>query len=228
MYVPQSNACSVQNSSTPVSPADLAASIRKYADVTTVVNTAQAAFDSLLNRPDLNRGGFPLIDFGGIPSLPFSGFKKWPYRTSKSSPCIVSAPLPKPVAVDLPVGFVLPPPPPIPSMAADRIKTTGNVCIDLQKGYALQSQVSPAMLWACSKAGYSRMGLKPTALAVSQLAAENRLAHIPDQDVADYDPKTMGLAGVNDGIGGFAFWGSLGLAAATIWLGHEYSKGKKR
>lgn len=239
MYVAQTDACTVPNSATPVTPNQIANAAQTYMDTNAIVAKALATFTSVLNRPDLNRNGLLLADSGGVPTAPFAGFRAWPDWTegnpSGAPPaCLREIPLPLSIPIDTRQAVAVKAPLMVPQtiegraiQATGKPPTTGNVCIDLQKGYALQSQVSAAMLFKCSKAGYSQMGLKPTAAQVLAFETAGTLPQIPDQDVPNYDPS-MGMAQLPSGFAGLAFWGSLGLIGATIWLAREWSKTGKR
>lgn len=126
------------------------------------------------------------------PPSPASCFVASPYPPPMPPltipPVGVPAPAPAPPASTLPAGWTPP--------------TTGNVCIDIQKGYVQQSQVSAEQLAQCSEKGYYQMGTQvltnPTLLLqLQQYWTQNagKLPMIPDQpNLANYSPS-MGLAG---------------------------------
>lgn len=126
MYVVQSAACSVPNGSTPVTPADIAASQAILAALNGPANLAQSTFNALVTRTDLNTNGWPLATHGGTPAGPAgpsvgtaptggptTGFRSWP---SGKSACIATTTLPmgvNPVSLQ---ATAAPPAPPAPSL----------------------------------------------------------------------------------------------------------------
>ena len=120
MYIVQSGACSVPNSRTPVSPAQLQASQQILANMNAKANLAQASMNALNNRTDLNTNGWPLASHGGTPAGGTSAYKPtglrdWPKRNGQAS-CIVTTGLPKGLPVQSPVSYSAPTPPPAPSL----------------------------------------------------------------------------------------------------------------
>ena len=244
MYVPDTQACNVPSSTDGITPAQITAAAQTYMDTNATVESALSTFTSVLNRPDLNQNGLPLATSGGVPSTPFQGFRAWPDWTEgnpSGTPvaCVKSKALPMSIPTDTLQAVAAPPAPTMfPQTIQGRaaftsgIPTTGNVCIDIAKGYVAQSQVSKAMLAQCSMKGYYQMGNKPLIAAVLALSNAGQLPQIPDSTVPQYDPKTMGLAGmgdvVTDAANPFMLWTSLGLGAAVLYLGYEYSKSKRR
>lgn len=243
MYVPDSQACNVPSSTDGITPAQIAAAAQTYMDTNDTVESALQTFSSVLNRPDLNQNGLPLATNGGIPATPFQGFRAWPDWTEgnpSGTPvaCVKSRPSPRSIPTNTIQAVAAPP---VPTMYPQTIQgraefiggvpTTGNVCMDIAKGYVSQSQVSKAMLLQCSQKGYYQMGSKPLIAAVIALSNAGKLPQIPDQTVPQYNPKTMGLAGLGDASDDsnpFLLWASLGLGAAVLFLGYEYSKSKRR
>jgi hypothetical protein len=228
MYVPQTDACDVPNSATPVSSDQIAAGQATLQALANAVTGANQAFSALIARPDLNSAGMPASSNPGAPV--YRPFDHTPVPSSQQNPtrlaswptmCVgnggsLAEPTPTTESnVAVPPGkmppLTLPPvggPPapqakPAPS-APMKLPTTGNVCIDLQKGYVLQSQVSNAQLLDCINKEYFLMGshgrLTP-AQEAWQTANFATLPHVPDQpNVPKYSPS-MGLAGVQRGLG---------------------------
>jgi hypothetical protein len=232
VYVPEASACSVPNSANVPTQAQVNAANQNLMNYNNIVQKALSTFVSVLNRPDLNKNGLPLKSNGGVPSAPFTGFRAWP-DWSQGNPagatpaCLTSVPTPSSIPTNTRDAVAAPKAPPmVPQTIEGRAvvstgkpPTTGNVCMDLQKGYAIQSQVSALQLWKCSKAGYSQMGLKPTLPAVLALQTAGTLPKIPDQDVPNYDAASMGMAGMAGmadatgllsllawSVGGFLLW----------------------
>ena len=205
-------------------------------DTNAVVESALQAYKSVLNRPDLNTNGLPLATNGGTPSQPFQGFSAWPDWSQgnpkgKGRACIRQIPSPQPVVADTLESVAAPPAPPMPpltiqgrAVVAGQNPTTGNVCIDLAKGYVAQMQLSQGMITKCATKGYYLMGSKPLDARIAMLAATKKLPAVPDQDVPEYS-RSMGLAGADGSP--FTLWASIGLGAAALWLGYEYSKGRR-
>ena len=95
MYVQQTDACSVRNSTTPVSQRKIARGQQILGRMNARAVTAQNAFAALLCRQDLNTNGWPLADQGGTPSacgtegaLPIGGnassIATWPAQVTVS------------------------------------------------------------------------------------------------------------------------------------------------
>ncbi len=181
MYVPQSNACTVPNGSTPVSARRITRGQQILMQMNTQSESAKAAFEALLCRLDLNTNGWPVAEYGGTPSAcgsegatPIggnnSGIVAYPAQ-------LVVLPVPQAVPPTTQSSYAAPPAPAMPSLVTQghrstkrppasptnpapaamptTIPTTGNVCKDLILGWALQSQVTVEQLVACANAGYS-------------------------------------------------------------------------
>jgi hypothetical protein len=231
VYVPQTDACTVPNSRTAITPDQINASVAQYMDTNTVVARALQSFASVLNRPDLNRNGLLLSDAGGVPADPFQGFRAWPDWTEGNPAgappaCLESRELPTSMPTDQRAAVAAPDAPPmVPQTIEGRAvmlgkqPSTGNLCLDLQKGYAMQSQVSKAMLYQCSKKRYNLAGLKATLPEVLAMANAGTLPMLPDQDVPDYDQASMGLADLPTGSGLLKAlaWSVGGLFAYAAW-----------
>ena len=120
MYVVQTDACSVRNSTTPVSPGKIARGQQILGRMNARAVTAQNAFTALLCRQDLNTNGWPLVDMGGTPSacgtegaLPIGGnvssIATWPAQ-------LVFYPVAPGVAPATLQAYSAPPAPPMPSL----------------------------------------------------------------------------------------------------------------
>jgi hypothetical protein len=231
MYVPQSAACSVPNSQTPVSSSQIAASQQFLNMVDSLVANADSAMGQIVQRTDLNAMGQPMVttpagqiaplsqqpvlSFNNAPSPPAvtQTLQRWPQMSNGRSvaesvmtpkSCYVVPPYapPMPPLTLPPVGVsATPSPAQAPPASNFTPPTTGNVCIDIQKGYVQQSQVSPKQLADCSNKGYYLMGtriLDPAlTMKLASYFSRGNLPNIADQpNVPVYDPKTMGLAGM--------------------------------
>jgi hypothetical protein len=258
MYVVQTEACSVPNSSTPVSPAQIQASQNVLAKMAAWIDQANQNMNAVITRPDLNAAGMPLAKVGGGSKqnpgmiLPFDNspipplasnptrLRSWPTMcVGNGNPINVPTPLestvpvkpaPMPPLTIPPVGVPAPAPAPGPKKVS--MPTTGNVCIDLQRGFTLQQQVSLKQLIDCANKGYPTMGVESRLTPEQQAWQNANFANLPkvaDQpNVPPYDPK-MGLAGIpSTGLPAAVFWGSIGLGAAVLWLAGEYAKGGRR
>jgi hypothetical protein len=126
MYVPQIEACSVPNSTDPVSAAKINASIAKMVLVDSLFSNAQSAFDQIINRTDLNTNGWPLVTNGGVPAGPagsvkgesmaggkITSLKNWPLKSRDRTACLSIVPLPESVAIDTREAFAAPKAPPM-------------------------------------------------------------------------------------------------------------------
>jgi hypothetical protein len=239
MYVVQTQACSVPNSRTPLTPAQLASSAQAYSKMNAKVAQALASYASVLNRPDLNRNGHSIKEQGGVPAAPFAGVRAWPDWTEgnpagNSPACVIQQSVPAGLPTNSPETFAPPAPPmaglttqsrsdagPASDCSVYPAQSTGNVCLDLKKGRILQSQISQKQLIECATKGYSGLDVtgRSPALARFQTLCTDKLPKIPDQpNVPQYDQASMGMAGVADGLNTFALWASLGLMAASVWL----------
>jgi hypothetical protein len=124
MYVQQSQACSVPNSLTPVSPATIAAGQAIVSALNTQAVNAQNVFTALVNRTDLNTNGWPLAEAGGVPAGPTSanpiggnptGLKAWPNLKGRTA-CIVTSPTPAGAPPTALSSYAQAPAPPMPSL----------------------------------------------------------------------------------------------------------------
>jgi hypothetical protein len=126
MYVPQTDACSVPNSTDPVSAATITAGLQKMALVDSLFSSAQSAFDGIINRTDLNTNGWPLVTNGGVPAGPagavkgesmaggkITSLKNWPLKSRDRTACLSIRPLPESVAIDTREAFAAPKAPPM-------------------------------------------------------------------------------------------------------------------
>lgn len=229
MYVTQADACStLPNGFNAPSAQQVSARRATVASMESSIQRAQKAIDSVSTRPDMG----PVVT---SPARFFTAtnLSNWPGGAggagSDGGPaCKPSANVPLRTANStdtLPVSPPLTTRPLTPAIAAP---TTGNPCLDVQVGYALQSQLSKAMLWKCTQAGYFKTALRPSVASVVQLANQNALPALADQDVPPFDPSmTAGMGDVTGGPGSFVLWASLGLLGATVWLAREYSKGHR-
>ena len=260
MYVTQDAACSVPNSSTPVSSSAIAAGQAVLAAMQNLVSNANNAMAQIVARPDLNAAGQPLpvnslgqpipptvgnsgsqpvraFDTAPVPAGVTQVLQRWPRMCAGKSladnlptpqscynvpppmpasppltlpPVGVAAPVVAPNAPALPAGFKPP--------------TTGNICMDIQKGYVQQSQVSAKQLADCSMKQYYLMGNNPPPEPLrSQLQAYfsanvGKLPMYPDQpNVPNYRPGMSGYRG--RGMGDFSMgWAGAGFAAALAYL----------
>lgn len=126
MYIVQSAACSVPNGSTPVTPADIAASQAALAALNGPANLAQSTFNALVSRTDLNTNGWPLATYGGTPAGPrganpiggkATGFRSWPGgRGSNGRTCLLTRTPPMGVNPASLQATAAPPAPPAPSL----------------------------------------------------------------------------------------------------------------
>lgn len=117
MYVPDTQSCQVVNSLTTVSSSTDAtdavdstattssttATNPNLASANNAINNANAAFLSIISRPDLNQNGLPLSRNGGRQSSPFQGYYAWPDYTEGNPKgprrsCIVQVRSPRPIA----------------------------------------------------------------------------------------------------------------------------------
>jgi hypothetical protein len=237
MYVVQSDACNLPNGGMPPTAAAIAAAQAAVAQTETQISNAQSAFDSVVSRPDMA----PAPTVAPL-NVTFRG-QAWRDYPAGTTPLPGSKAHARP-----PMGYCRPsqsvpsgshlqttPAPPMPSLTTSHgvdtplaPPTTGNPCLDVQLGYALQSQLTPAMLWKCSQAGYFKTGLKPTVASVLALANRNQLPPLPDASVPPYDPSMVAGMGQADGGSPFVLWASIGLAGAVVWLAHEWGKAKGR
>lgn len=125
MYIVQSSACSVPNGSTPVTPANIAASQAALAALNGPANLAQSTFNALVSRTDLNTNGWPLAAYGGTPAGPGganpvggkpTGFRSWP-GGRRGAKCFVQTQTPpmgaNPASLQ---ATAAPPAPPAPSL----------------------------------------------------------------------------------------------------------------
>jgi hypothetical protein len=278
MYIPQSDQCSVPNSLTPVPRTAIDALQARLASVEGIVTRAQAAFDGIVNRTDLNTNGFPLLTHGGVPAGPvgskagqsvaggkITSLKNWPVQQNGQPACIVNLPLPQPIRVNAPLATAAPPAPKTPPLTVEahneavapsspfKPPTTGNVCLDIQRGYIRQEQVSPGQLLDCSRKGYYQIPnpVDPnTAKAMMDYwnaVGFDKLPKVPDQDVPDFnalveqakatgkyasDQEAMNavVAGLGDyrGMGEFSVsWALVGLGAVGAYLLYDYMKKKR-
>jgi hypothetical protein len=247
MYVTQDAACSVPNSSTPVSSSAIAASQAVLTAVQNLVADANSAMAQIVARPDLNAAGQPIATSGAQPVRQFDTapappgmsqiLQRWPKMCTGRSlaenittpPSCYNIPPGNPPSPPLtlpPVGVAAPvkaaPGPAAPAAVPANWKppTTGNVCMDIQKGYVQQSQVSPEQLALCSEKGYYQMGNNPPPQPLlGQLQAYfsanvGKLPMIPDQpNVPQYKPGMSGYRGM--GQASDFSWGWAGFAAAA-------------
>lgn len=243
------------NSATPISPDQIQAGRSVLQQMADLINQANQNMNAVITRKDLNVAGMPLATAGGTPGkpgvvLPFDNapvpasanaparLENWPtmcvgrgVSMAEPTPRVSTAPVKaapmKPLTIP-PVGAPVPVAAPAKKVT---MPTTGNPCIDLQKGYILQSQVTPQQLMDCINKEYFLMGSKGRLTAEQQLWQNENFATLPkvadDPNVPKYDQKTMGLAGTSEGVNSMILWGSIGLGAAALWLAKEYSKGKR-
>jgi hypothetical protein len=277
MYIPQTEQCSVPNSLTPVSSAAIQAMQKALSSVEGIVQKAQAAFDGIINRTDLNTNGFPLATHGGVAAGPvgskagasvaggkITSLKNWPVKENGQSACVLNLPLPQPVKVDTLQATAAPPAPGTPALTVEahnaavapssqfRPPTTGNLCLDIQRGYIRQEQVSSAQLAQCSEKGYYQIP-NPLDPAVAKAMAAywnavgiDNLPKYPDQNVpdlnalveqakatgnyaSDQDAVRAAVAGLGSyGMGEFSFsWALIGLGAAGAYLLYDFMKKKR-
>ena len=227
MYVTQDAACSVPNSSTPVSSSAIAAGQAVLSAMQNLVGQANSAMAQIVARPDLNAAGQPISTSGSQPVRQFDSaptppatsliLQRWPRMCSGKSlaentqtpPSCYNIPPPMPSSPPLtlpPVGVAAPATPaPVTVPSGFKPPTTGNVCMDIQKGYVQQSQVSPQQLATCSEKGYYQMGNNPPPQPLlGQLQAYfsanvGKLPMIADQpNVPQYRP---GMSGYRRGMG---------------------------
>ena len=255
MYVTQDAACSVPNSSTPVSSSAIAAGQAVLAAMQNLVSGANSAMAQIVARPDLNAAGQPLpVNALGQPITAYSSqpvrafdtapappavtqvLQRWPRMCTGNSlaeniptpqSCYnVPPPMPSSPPLTLPpVGVAAPLPAPVVAPPSNfKPPTTGNICMDIQKGYVQQSQVSPEQLADCSMKQYYLMGNNPPPEPLrSQLQAYfsanvGKLPMYPDQpNVPNYRP---GMSGYGMGQApGFSWgWAALGGGLAAAWL----------
>lgn len=226
MYVTQANACTtLPNGFIPASAAQVSAKRAKVANMETAIQNAQAALDSVSTRRDMG----PVVTSPArffAPSL----LSNWPAPGPGGGGGGCKPSVAAPVRTGNSTA-TLPTSPPLttrPLQPAVGRPTTGNPCLDVQIGYALQSQLTKAMLWKCTQNGYFKTPLQPTVAGVLALANQNALAALPDSDVPPFDPSmTAGMGDLTGGPGSFALWASVGLLGATLWLATEYAKGHR-
>lgn len=260
MYKPQSQACDVPNSATPISPSQISASQQILTAMSNLVANANSAMAQIVARPDLNAAGQPMpvnaqgqpvalapgspvrsFDTSPVPPATSQILQRWPQMCTGVSLAAEGVPSPRsclviPPAVASvpkltlpPVGVAAPPPTPPPAPAALpsgwKPPSTGNVCMDIQKGYVQQSQVSPEQLAKCSELQYYMMGNnpppEPLRSQLQQYFSQNagKLPNIPDQpNVPPYHPGMSGYRGMGDFCGCFASLAAVGLGAGLLWL----------
>lgn len=221
MYVPQTDACTMPNGLIPA-PADVVAARRAaVAADEAAIQRAQRIFAGLLQRRDM--GPIPRT----LAPANLERLKQWPLVRGPVSGQAVQC---YPASVETAQLTTMPAIPKMPSLTtAHGVDTplsapsTGNPCLDVELGYALQSQLSPAMLWKCTQKGYFKPGVRPTVAPVLALANENRLAPLPDQDVPDFDESMLlGLGALPDNVGTlfkWLAWGAGGLFLYAAWKG---------
>lgn len=251
MYVPMTDACSVPNSTSPVSPDFLAAVQKRATGVDQIFTSAQSAFDAIINRTDLNTNGFPLVTHGGTPAGPvgsaagqstvggkITSLKNWPVNSNGRPACIVTKPLPQSVQIDTRIAYaapVAPPSPPLTTQArADAavpanvpIPSTGNPCIDNALGYLSASQWSEAWAQKCALKNYGLIGKRTPDPAVLQAihAADvaGKLSQIPLTDVPDFTRELAAQYGVNiSGLGDASTDFSFGWAGVGLFAAGVY------
>lgn len=246
MYVTQDAACSVPNGSTPVSPSAIAAGQAVLTAMQNLVGQANSAMAQIVARPDLNAAGQPIssgaqpvrqFDTAPAPSAMSQVLQRWPRMCTGDSLAAnvptprscYNIPPPTPSSPPLtlpPVGVAAPvTPKPAPAPPSNfKPPTTGNICMDIQKGYVQQSQVSPEQLADCSLKQYYLMGNNPPPEPLrSQLQAYfsanvGKLPMFPDQpNVPPYKPGMSGYR--SRGMGDFSMgWAGAGFAAALAYL----------
>lgn len=228
MYVTQTDACTMPNGLIPPTPAAVAAAQAAVASTETQIQTAQQAMDSVNTRPDMgpvvtSRGRF--FTARTLANWPQGNNPKQPSRFCGPSGTLAVATHQGNSAATTPVSPPLTTRPLGPAIAAP---TTGNPCLDVELGYATQSQLSAAMLWKCTQNGYFKPGVRPLVPPVAILANQNALPKLADTDVPPFDPSMMaGMGDVTGGPGSFVLWASLGFGAAALWLAHQYAKGHR-
>ena len=181
-----------------------------------------------------NSGSQPVREFdtAPVPAGVSQVLQRWPKMCTGRSlaenlptpQSCYSIPPPMPASPSLtlpPVGIAAPPAPAPAAAPPANFKppTTGNICMDIQKGYVQQSQVSPEQLADCSMKQYYLMGNNPTPEPLrSQLQAYfsanvGKLPMFPDQpNVPPYRP---GMSGYGMGQAPGFSWGWAGAAGLT-------------
>ena len=224
MYVTQTDACTMPNGLIPASAAQVSAARTQLASAEASIQRAQSVFNGLLQRRDM--GPVPR----SLSPSDVAALRQWPsvkFGTGKTANVTCY-----PASVNTAPLDTMPAAPPMPPLTTAHgvdqpltPPTTGNPCLDVEMGYALQSQLSPAMLWKCTSKGYFKPGVKPTVASVLALAnSPGGLPKLADSDVPDFDPSmTLGLGDTAPGQS-FVLWASVGLLGATLWLAHEWSK----
>jgi hypothetical protein len=230
MYVTQSDACSVANSTIPASPAAIAAAQALLGAINTQAVNAQQVFTDLCNRTDLNTNGWPLSDQGGMPAGPTSanpsggnptGLKSWPVRKGRTA-CIVTAPTPEGAAPSTPAAYAQIPAPPMPSLVTQgrpsynpktgKVSTPGTVTTAL-------STAGPNPL--CSQYQYGSLPY----IACLQKLKDSGVQLVSDQ-MTVFNRATSGL-GCSDSSTACDFlagmMSAVGLAAAVLYL-YDYLK----
>jgi len=233
MIIPQTDACSVPNSATPVSPQKIADSQSFLNTVNNIIAKANADFTQLTDRKDLNavgQQGTTMLPFDNTP-IPHSSVIRLEVTPPICANTTRSNAVPTPRGCNIvtgkaapirditrltlaPVGVPAPAPQPV---QAPKQQTTGNPCMDLQKGYIAQSQLTTQMLDQCSEKRYYQAGLKPAPIDIIKAQIAGVLPKIPDQNVPEYDQATMGLAGFGEDVTSGFGW-AVGAAAAGVAL----------
>lgn len=227
MFIAQTDACTMPNSTTPLTPDQIAAPQQARAAMESIITRAQAAIDSVSTRPDMG----PVVTSTQrfiAPRL----LSNWPSmsaaptgngRKPAGAPTFVCT---RQSATVQALGVRQGQAAPMPSLTTRPLTpavvrpTTGNPCLDVQIGYALQSQLSKAMLWKCTQAGYFKTPLKPTVAPVLALANAGALPTIADQDVPPFDPAMLGMGDFSSGMSALqvlAIGGGLLLAGWAVF-----------
>lgn len=236
MYVTDSRACSLPNSSTPMTAAAIArqdARIQRVGD-------AFVAGNRTLEQLNNSLGGNYINSTRGDSGVPTRGAGwKWPPavgQVAEPGPCVAPQILPMASIFPIPVvasravpaapvnpwgsvqsiagsAPVIPPP-------APRDCRTGDICRDLRSGCVQQVQVSPQQLFACSQAGYAGNEDR-----FAGGAAGGAYLGSPDLNPA----PAAGVSGVtSNDEGSGAFWGGLALAAFTLYALRDISRRRTR
>lgn len=228
MYVAQSDACSTLPNGFRAPTAEQVSARRTMVQkMEGSIQRAQQALDSVSTRRDMG----PVVTSTARLRNAARDLSNWPGGTGPASG---GAPCKPSVAANVRTGnsvATLPTSPPLttrPLQPAVAAPSTGNPCLDVQLGYAVQSQLSKAMLWKCTQAGYFKTPLRPSVPSLAILANANALPALADQDVPPFDPAmTQGMGDVTGGPGSFVLWASLGLLGASLWLAREWAKGAR-
>lgn len=226
MYVAQSDACSVQNSTTPVAPATIAVAQAILAATNSQANAAQAVFTALVNRTDLNTNGWPLSEQGGVPAGPTSanpiggnptGLKQWPVLKGRTA-CVATAPTPEGAPSNSLSSYATVPAPPAPSLV-----TQGRPSYNPKTGKVTTPTASnPSAV--CSQYTY---GSLPYIACLQKL--KNSGVALVSSDMTVYNRATSGLGCADSAPSAPAcdfltgMMSAVGLAAAVLYL-YDYLK----